>query len=71
MKPKKIVKGSRVKITGKIPSMEGWWTVVKKDGTGLTCQRKTKGARGSTDQTWITEDQVSHVSNIKRKGKDK
>lgn len=71
MKAKTIVKGSRVRITGKIPGMEGWWVVVKKEGSGLTCQRKTKGAKGSMDQTWITEDQVTNVSNLKLKGKRK
>lgn len=71
MKPKRIVKGTRVKIAGNIPGMEGWWKVVNKEGNGLSCQRKTKGTKGSKDETWITEDQVSHFSNSQNKLKGK
>jgi hypothetical protein len=65
MTPKKIVKGSRVKLSG----MKGWWLVVEQDGTGLTCTRKIRGTQGSTDQIWTDVDQVTHVSNLKLKRK--
>lgn len=67
MKPKKIIKGSRVKLSG----INGWWLVEDVTGTGLTCTRKIVGTHGSKDQIWTDVEQVTHVENVKPKGKIK
>lgn len=67
MKPKKIIKGSRVKLSG----VRGWWLVVGINGTGVSATRKIRGTQGSLDQTWTDISQVTHVSNVKPKGKIK
>lgn len=67
MTPKRIVKGTRVRLHG----IKGWWKVVAIDGTGITCTRKISGTHGSTDSMWTDIAQVTNVSNIKLKGKSK